>query len=706
LDIVLLCNTINKKLNELKAIFMRLKPIYGTVQNDTMVQTSLLQLKFRRNNRLSFNAAEQLSHLLSLSNDSVKSKSLKELTNRIEIPLKKLLYISHFAVVIFDKGKTRLILSPGIDEKDRSEQGFFAGIYHIAENLSDDFLQKLISSHTFCMYGPQEIKSNIHKFEAVKGCLSHSLENLFGLSLCTGDEVYGIILMHAMDPSQADEIDYDIARCVSSQVALAVSNIRSLEEIRRRETERELLLSLNSHISTARGTDDLLKIISDDLRKPLGFTHTIISTANDDGFTASAFLLDPDSAAKHHPFYLNATSNRYLINDGYMDKSAAQSHSILFDLDNAALESEVPLYIKLNYESGIKYMVISRFCKDDKVFGFWMIFFQKDYCPSERSMRLIDGIANQISIAVSNIRANDEIARREKEKSTLLNFSNDLASFTKKDILEKVVKQQLLDLFEIENFSMYAISRDRLTHRVVMADPTADFCQFEVIEKLMSAPTKIADSVFNHAVLTGEPAFLKIGRPCKPESASLRQIFQDPPTLIAIPIKIEKEVIGILSFTSENAAPDFLNGNLFKSICSLLAISLANMEAREAAKLQILEINRSKILLEDEKLYLKEEIETIQNSSDIVGGSAEMANIFKLISQVSYSTSTVLLLGETGTGKELVARSIHNSSPRKEQLMVKVNCAALPANLIESELFGLPIVESGNLSLQMAEHYS
>jgi formate hydrogenlyase transcriptional activator len=55
---------------------------------------------------------------------------------------------------------------------------------------------------------------------------------------------------------------------------------------------------------------------------------------------------------------------------------------------------------------------------------------------------------------------------------------------------------------------------------------------------------------------------------------------------------------------------------------------------------------------------------------------------------VSFANSTVLLLGETGTGKELIARAIHNSSPRKERLMVKVTCAALPASLIESELFG------------------
>lgn len=73
---------------------------------------------------------------------------------------------------------------------------------------------------------------------------------------------------------------------------------------------------------------------------------------------------------------------------------------------------------------------------------------------------------------------------------------------------------------------------------------------------------------------------------------------------------------------------------------------------------------------------------------EIIGNSREMQKTFGLITQVAPSDSTVLILGETGTGKELIARAIHNNSPRKHGPMVKVNCAALPASLIESELFG------------------
>jgi len=80
--------------------------------------------------------------------------------------------------------------------------------------------------------------------------------------------------------------------------------------------------------------------------------------------------------------------------------------------------------------------------------------------------------------------------------------------------------------------------------------------------------------------------------------------------------------------------------------------------------------------------------EPLPDFSEIIGDSPEMQKTFRLMAQVAPSDSTVLILGETGTGKELIARAIHQHSPRKGKPMVKVNCAALPASLIESELFG------------------
>jgi formate hydrogenlyase transcriptional activator len=90
----------------------------------------------------------------------------------------------------------------------------------------------------------------------------------------------------------------------------------------------------------------------------------------------------------------------------------------------------------------------------------------------------------------------------------------------------------------------------------------------------------------------------------------------------------------------------------------------------------------------EKKIDLKEGIESIPRYPEIIGRSLELKETLRLITKVAPTDSTVLILGETGTGKELIARAIHNNSLRKSKPMIKVNCAALPANLIESELFG------------------
>jgi formate hydrogenlyase transcriptional activator len=92
--------------------------------------------------------------------------------------------------------------------------------------------------------------------------------------------------------------------------------------------------------------------------------------------------------------------------------------------------------------------------------------------------------------------------------------------------------------------------------------------------------------------------------------------------------------------------------------------------------------------LEDERLYLESEIGSEYSFGDIVGKSAGLRKVLDQVAIVAPTGSTVLLHGETGTGKELVARAIHNLSPRRERTFVRLNCAAIPSGLVESELFG------------------
>ena len=124
----------------------------------------------------------------------------------------------------------------------------------------------------------------------------------------------------------------------------------------------------------------------------------------------------------------------------------------------------------------------------------------------------------------------------------------------------------------------------------------------------------------------------------------------------------------------------------------LIAETFANAVARKRADQQLAqaltEVRQLKDRLAAENVYLQEQIGRESGSPDIIGASDALKYVLFRLEQVAATGATVLLLGETGTGKSLAARAIHARSPRKERPLITINCAALPANLVESELFG------------------
>lgn len=128
--------------------------------------------------------------------------------------------------------------------------------------------------------------------------------------------------------------------------------------------------------------------------------------------------------------------------------------------------------------------------------------------------------------------------------------------------------------------------------------------------------------------------------------------------------------------------------NLYKNIAYQLATSVSNITANEELEAKAKEIENLNKQLKAQNAYLVEEVEQHYNFEEMIGQNPKFNEVCRGISLVAKTDSTVLILGETGTGKELVARAIHNNSPRKNKPLIKLNCAALPATLIESELFG------------------
>ncbi len=151
-------------------------------------------------------------------------------------------------------------------------------------------------------------------------------------------------------------------------------------------------------------------------------------------------------------------------------------------------------------------------------------------------------------------------------------------------------------------------------------------------------------------------------------------------SFICVPIKKENRVVGAISADRPYEGKRSLNKGekLLSVVAAMVAHHVINIENIRVEKEQ----------LKTENIRLKSELENKYSFTNIIGNSNKMREVLQMISQVSSSSATVLIRGESGTGKELVANSIHYNSERNQNPFIKINCAAIPENLIESELFG------------------
>ena len=183
---------------------------------------------------------------------------------------------------------------------------------------------------------------------------------------------------------------------------------------------------------------------------------------------------------------------------------------------------------------------------------------------------------------------------------------------------------------------------------------------------------------------TLKPSFANTSNPDDfgPEVHAHNALLTEQKTVCNIPLVNRGRALGLLKIGRTAEHPyDADEIQFLTQVGGQIAIAIENALAFE-------EITRLKNKLAEEKLYLEEEFRSEMGFERIIGSSPALKHVLQLVETVAPSDSTVLLLGETGTGKELIARAIHERSRRKERTFVKLNCAAIPTGLLESELFG------------------
>jgi formate hydrogenlyase transcriptional activator len=272
-----------------------------------------------------------------------------------------------------------------------------------------------------------------------------------------------------------------------------------------------------------------------------------------------------------------------------------------------------------------------------------------------------------------------DITERKREKEAfLLEITNALVSNLDIHGLLGAISSCLhqVQQFDFATLALYDPERRMLKTQPLGADAAQDAPENELISATSGTPAGWVFTTQKPLLLRGQP-----GQEWRfPMSPVLEQ--RAIKSGCWLPLIGHKGIVGTLNIFSQRAGA-FSEDDL-SALCQLAnqaAIALENAMAFR-------QISEQKEKLTEEKLYLEDALRTEFNFEEIVGRSRSLQQVLRQIENVAPTDSSVLILGETGTGKEMLARAVHNLSPRRERTFVRVNCASIPAGLLESELFG------------------
>ena len=296
--------------------------------------------------------------------------------------------------------------------------------------------------------------------------------------------------------------------------------------------------------------------------------------------------------------------------------------------------------------------------------------------PIVRDGRTLGAVVTFVDITERK-RAEEALRKSEERHRTLLEINNAIITNLTKDALYHAICEALRRVLPVDRASLSLYQPDRDTLRIIALERDWGLDYFGVGTE-MNRKDSHHGWVFDHQ----RPLLRRDVETEWQYPVEQRLLNTGLRSFCLAPLILEGKSIGTLGIGSDKANQySEADAEFLCEVAGQVALAAANMKAYE-------EIAGLKARLEKENVYLQEEIRTEHNFEEIVGNSPALMAVLLKVEQVAPTDSTVLIYGETGTGKELVARAIHDRSARKDRALVRVNCSAISAGLVESELFG------------------
>ena len=353
----------------------------------------------------------------------------------------------------------------------------------------------------------------------------------------------------------------------------------------------------------------------------------------------------------------------------------AQQPLIIPDL---AQDSRFPAALPLMLEDGVRSICVVPLTTALRRLGTLEFASVAESTYHDSELTFLLQVARQVAVAVDNVLHQEELGREGDRLRLLLDVNNAVVSKLELGDLFTTMVSSLRRVIPHEVTSLYLYHSDtHIFHRHVFDFPSG--------KGLLGGNTPIAldDTPAGEAFRSRKTVCWNEAdmRRFQSDTAS-RLIAEGVKSGCCAPLMLPDRVLGTLNIGSlHQSAFSMADADLLTQVAAQVAIALDNALAYR-------EITDLKEKLEKENVYLRDEIHTETNFEDIIGESPGLKRVLQQLEIVAPTDSTVLILGETGTGKELIARALHQLSSRREQAFVKINCAAIPTGLLESELFG------------------
>jgi formate hydrogenlyase transcriptional activator len=499
--------------------------------------------------------------------------------------------------------------------------------------------------------------------------------------ICHG-QALGSLAVASLREAAYSENDADLLSEIGGQVAIAVQNALNFGKLKTAELEvsqardrTQLLLEVNNAVVSNLDLSTLLKVISARLAEVIEHDSAFIALRGPEDDEMEVQALDLGRLEN-----VEFREGLRIPVEGTPELAAMQlRRPILLKSSRDLLAFPSP-WVRYAVDHGIQSGCSLPLIAHGRVLGALGVVSLREGTFNEDEANLLEQCSTQIAIAVENAlnferarRAEREAGQERDRSQLLLELNNALVSHLDLHELVKTISSKLqqilqhdfvgLALYENENEKLVAYALDSTGDEIVPFDP--------------------AGTTSGAAFDSGKSVYLP-----RPDvelfSSPVTKAFFDRgmKTFFSVPVTVGGRKLGVLTLASARVdALSQADRELVEQISKQVALAAAN-----ALAVRDLEVMKEK--LAKEKLYLESEIRTEFNFEEIIGQSAALREVLRMVETVAPSDSTVLLLGETGTGKELIARAVHNRSKRKQRTFVKMNCAAIPTGLLESELFG------------------